>query len=113
MKKKLTGILILVSFLLVFNTASFASNTDEKTTAEVLESAWDEFGLFSFEIVKSDPKMISIGMDKTKSEAKLREYLNDNLPEESKKKYDIVIFKKDIHKLEKEHQKYLQEESRP
>ncbi|MCY8825968.1 hypothetical protein [Bacillus atrophaeus] len=112
MKKKSIGFLVLASFLLMFNTASYASDTDEKSTAELLESIWDEFGLFSFEIGQTDPA-ITIGMDQTKSEAKLREYLNDNLSEEAKKKYDVYIFKDDINKLEKEHQKYLQEKSRP
>ncbi|GED04277.1 hypothetical protein BAT02nite_39210 [Bacillus atrophaeus] len=106
MKKKFIGFLVLASFLLMFNTASYASDTDEKSTekstAELLESVWDEFGLFSFEIGQTDPA-ITIGMDQTKSEAKLREYLNDNLSEEAKKKYDVYIFKDDINKLEKEH----------
>ncbi|KAF1680059.1 phage coat protein [Bacillus sp. SKDU12] len=49
-------------------------------------------------------------MDQTKSEAKRREYLKDNLPREAKEKYKIYIFKDDIvDKLEKEHQKYLRE----
>ncbi|WP_412675166.1 hypothetical protein [Bacillus atrophaeus] len=101
----------------MFNTASYASDTDEKSTedltAEVLERAWGEFGLFSFEIGRTDPA-ITIGMDQTKSEAKLREYLNDNLSEEAKNKYEkIYIFKDDIDQLEKEQQEYLQEKSRP
>ncbi|MBR7817943.1 MULTISPECIES: hypothetical protein [Bacillus] len=112
MKKRFIGFLVLASFLLMFNTASYATETEEKTTAEVLESAWDEFGLFSFEIGQTDP-VITIGMDQRKSDTKLREYLNDNLSEKSKKKYDVVIFKDDINKLKKEHQKYLQEKSRP
>ncbi|MCY8497770.1 hypothetical protein P8917_09975 [Bacillus atrophaeus] len=117
MKKKFIGFFVLASFLLIFNTASYASDTDEKSTedltAEVLEMAWDEFGLFSFGIGQTDPA-ITIGMDQTKSEAKLREYLNDNLSEEAKKKYEkIYIFKDDIDKLEKEHQEYLQDKSRP
>lgn len=45
----------------------------------------------------------------TKSEAKLREYLEDNLSREAKEKYKIYIFKDDIDKLEKEHREYLQE----
>ncbi|AVL07088.1 phage coat protein (plasmid) [Bacillus subtilis] len=48
-------------------------------------------------------------MDQTKSESKLREYLDDNLSEEAKKKYEIYIFKEDIDKLKQEHQKSLQE----
>ncbi len=74
-----------------------------------MKSAWDEFGLFSVQIGQTDPAII-IGMDQTKSEAKRREYLKDNLPREAREKYKIYIFKDDIvDKLEKEHQKYLRE----
>ncbi|MCY7854981.1 hypothetical protein MOB03_20330 [Bacillus spizizenii] len=117
MKKKFIGFLVLASFLLMFNTASYASETDEKSpedsTAEVLENAWDEFGLFSFEIGRTDPA-ITIGMDHTKSEAQLREYLNNNLSEDAKEKYKLYIFTdKDDHLFGDEHRKYLQEKSRP
>ncbi|MBU2661815.1 hypothetical protein [Bacillus cabrialesii] len=111
MKKRFIGFLVLASFLLMFNTASYASGTDEnteKSTAELLESVMDEFGLFSFQIGRTEPT-ITIGMDQTRSESKLREYLDDNLSEEAKKKYEIYIFKEDIDKLKQEHQKSLQE----
>ncbi|MER0467693.1 hypothetical protein ABR330_13660 [Bacillus cabrialesii subsp. cabrialesii] len=81
--------------------------SNKKAPEEVLESAWDEFGLFSFQIGITYPA-ITIGMDQTKSEAKLREYLEHNLSREAKEKYKIYIFKDDIAKLEKEHQEYLQ-----
>lgn len=84
------------------------TEANKKAPEEVLKSAWDEFGLFSFQIGITDPA-ITIGMDQTKSEAKLREYLKDNLSREAKEKYKIYIFKDDIDKLEKEHQEYLQE----
>ncbi|MCX4074718.1 hypothetical protein OQZ55_00110 [Bacillus subtilis] len=119
MKKKFIGFLVLASFLLMFNTASYASDTskDEKSTedltAEVLESAWDKFGLFSFEIGRTDPA-ITIGMDHTKSEAQLREYLNNNLSEDAKEKYKLYIFTdEDDHLFGEEHREYLQEKSRP
>ncbi|QXG62925.1 phage coat protein [Bacillus spizizenii] len=48
-------------------------------------------------------------MDQTKSETKLREYLEHNLSREAKEKYKIYIFKDDIDKLEKEHREYLRE----
>lgn len=75
---------------------------------EVIDSIRDEFGLFSVQIGQTDPA-ITIGMDQTKSEAKLRAYLKDNLSREAKEKYKIYIFKDNIDKLEKEHQEYLQE----
>lgn len=109
MKKKFIGFLVLASLLLMFNTASYASDTDEKSTAltvEVLESAWGKFELNSYGIGETDP-VISIGMDKTKSETKLREYLNENLPEDVKEKYKIEVIKEDSKVLEKEHQKFL------
>ncbi|MGE0910559.1 hypothetical protein ACQGRJ_09520 [Bacillus atrophaeus] len=106
MKKRLIGFLILVPVLIMSGIALTESN--KKAPVEVLESAWDEFGLFSFQIGQTDP-VITIGMDQTKSEAKLREYLKDNLSREAKEKYKIYIFKDDIDKLEKEHQEYLQE----
>lgn len=43
-----------------------------------------------------------MGIDKTKSKAKLWEYSNGNLPEEAKEKYE-----KDIKVLEKEQQEHL------
>ncbi|AOA54801.1 Prophage-derived-like putative protein YozM [Bacillus subtilis] len=98
--------MILVPILIISGITLIEAN--KKTPVEVLESAWDEFGLFSFEIGITDPA-ITIGMDQTKSEAKLREYLKDNLSREAKEKYKIYIFKDDIVKLEKEHQEYLQE----
>ncbi|AUS14114.1 hypothetical protein [Bacillus stercoris] len=104
MKKRLIGFLILVPILIISGITLIESN--KKAPEEVLESAWDEFGLFSFQIGITDPA-ITIGMDQTKSEAKLREYLEHNLSREAKEKYKIYIFKDDIEKLEKEHREYL------
>ncbi|KRT87107.1 MULTISPECIES: hypothetical protein [Bacillus] len=101
MKKKLIGLLILTPFLLLFNTATHAVDSNHKTTEEVLDSAWGKFGLVSYMIGETEP-IISIGMDKTKSEEKLQEYLDQNLPPEAKEKYDIEIIKRDIDALEKE-----------
>ncbi|AWM17236.1 hypothetical protein P8843_20410 [Bacillus inaquosorum] len=106
MKKRLIGFLVLVPALIMSGITLIESN--KKAPVEVLESAWDEFGLFSFQIGITDPA-ITIGMDQTKSEAKLREYLEHNLSREAKEKYKIYIFKDDIDKLEKEHQEYLKE----
>ncbi|CAI6267524.1 Bacteriophage protein [Bacillus subtilis] len=81
MKKRLIGFLILVPILIISGITLIESN--KKAPEEVLESAWDEFGLFSFQIGITDPA-ITIGMDQTKSEVKLREYLKDNLSREGK-----------------------------
>lgn len=104
--KRLISILILASFLFIFNTSTHADNSTTKTIPEVLDSAWDEFGLFSYGVEETD-LIISIGMDETKSDIKLRKYLNENLSEEAKKKYNIKIFKKDIKLLEKENEEAL------
>ncbi|MCY7782003.1 MULTISPECIES: hypothetical protein [unclassified Bacillus (in: firmicutes)] len=106
MKKRLIGYLILVPALITSGITLIESN--KKAPEEVLESAWNEFGLFSFQIGITDPA-ITIGMGQTKSEAKLREYLEHNLSRDAKEKYKIYIFKDDIDKLEKEHQEYLKE----
>ncbi|MCY8478023.1 hypothetical protein [Bacillus atrophaeus] len=108
MKKKLTVVLIIASSLFMFSIALHAVNSDKKSPEEVLDSAWEKFGLFSYGIGGTDP-VISIGMDKTKSETKLREYLNENLPDDIREKYKVEVFKEDIKVLEKKHQKYLDE----
>ncbi len=82
------------------------TEANKKSPLEVIDSIRDEFGLFSVQIGQTDPA-ITIGMDQTKSEAKLREYLEHNLSREAKEKYKIYIFKNDIEKLEKEHREYL------
>ncbi|KAB2334440.1 hypothetical protein F7731_14590 [Cytobacillus depressus] len=116
MKKKLFGILLLAFIALtifVINVDAFKVKSQpneasvKETTVEVLRSAWDEYGMFSFEIVETD-SIISIGMDKAKSEFKLQDYLDKNLPEEAKSKYNIKIFKKDIKELEKEHREVIE-----
>lgn len=111
MKKKLIGFLILAALLLAFNstTTTHAVDSSSKTTQEVLESAWDKFGLFVYSVEESD-SIISIGMDETKSEEKLRDYLEENLSEEVKIKYNIKIFTGNIGELEKEHQGSLEEQ---
>ncbi|KXZ13443.1 hypothetical protein P4T89_05885 [Bacillus nakamurai] len=106
MKKKLIGGLIIVCSVLMYSVVIHPFK-NQKSTEEVLESAWDEFGLFSFGVGETDP-VISIGMDKTKSEEELRRYLNDNLSEETKEKYKVKIIKKDINVLERQHEKYLE-----
>ncbi|MGX4766180.1 hypothetical protein ACWH4V_10435 [Bacillus mojavensis] len=105
MKKRLIGFLILVPVLIMSGITLTEAN--KKSPLEVIDSIRDEFGLFSVQIGQTDPA-ITIGMDQTKSEVKLREYLKDNLSREAKEKYKIYIFKDDIDKLEKEHREYLQ-----
>ncbi|ATL39656.1 MULTISPECIES: hypothetical protein [Bacillus amyloliquefaciens group] len=108
MIKKLIGVLIIVCFSVFMYGAVTHPFKHQKSTEEVLESAWDEFDLFSFGIGETDP-VISIGMDKTKSEEELRRYLNDNLSEEVKEEYKVEIIKKDINVLERQHENHLQQ----
>ncbi|WP_411801318.1 hypothetical protein [Bacillus atrophaeus] len=63
MEKKLIGISILVSSLLMYNTDSHVVNSNQRPLDEVLDV---KFGLFSYGIGKTYP-INSIGMDKTKS----------------------------------------------
>lgn len=111
MKKKLIGFLMLAALLLAFNstTTTHAVDSSSKTIPDVLDSAWDQFGLYVYSVEESD-SIISIGMDETKSKEKLKEYLEKNLPEEAKIKYNIKIFKGNIVELEKEHKKSLEEQ---
>ncbi|WP_411801208.1 hypothetical protein [Bacillus atrophaeus] len=66
MNKKLIGISILVSSLLMYNTDSHVVNSNQRPPDEVLDTAWVKFGLYSYGIGKTYP-VNSIGMDKTKS----------------------------------------------
>ncbi len=110
MKKKRFGILFLVLFLLLFNTASQAADPNQKTTEEVLLDAFDKFGLVSSVIGKTDP-VISIGLDDTRSEEKLREYLDENLPPDAKGKYEIEIIKRNVEEMKKEIRENLKQEN--
>ncbi|MDA7026394.1 hypothetical protein PJ311_07155 [Bacillus sp. CLL-7-23] len=106
MKKRIIGVLILAFCLLTFNTASNATATPNEKSVEqitiVLDSAWEKFGMFGYQIIETD-STISMGIDKKINKVKLREYLNENLPEEAKEKYEIDIFQKDINILKREH----------
>ncbi|MCP1161270.1 hypothetical protein [Bacillus infantis] len=115
MKKFISGLMVGVLADLIVNvflnkddvTVSDSKEARAERIASVLEDAWDEFGLFSFGIGDTDP-VISIGMDKTKSEEELREYLKENIENYDLIYYEIEIFKKDIKELEKEHSLSLQ-----
>jgi hypothetical protein len=110
MKKSISVLIIAVVTLLIFdvyiNKDEVTTNNDGEVRADriasVLDDAWDEYGLFSFGIGDTDP-VISIGMDETKNEQELREYLEENISKSDLSHYTIEIFKKDIEELEKEH----------
>ncbi|WP_077212450.1 hypothetical protein [Bacillus dakarensis] len=110
MKKFISGLIvgaIVVSMINIFINKDDVTVSDSKEArvdriASVLQDAWDEFGLFSFEIGDTDPT-IWIGMDETKNEQELREYLKGNIDKYDLIHYNIEILKKDIQELEKEH----------
>ncbi|MBD8071588.1 hypothetical protein [Bacillus sp. PS06] len=114
MKKFISGLIVGAVAVLIFvslNKDDVTVNDSKEARAEriasVLEDGWDEFGLFSFGIGDTDP-VISIGMDETKSEQELRDYLKENIDKYDLIHYDIEIFQKNIQELEKEHSLSLQ-----
>ncbi|MFD2444049.1 hypothetical protein ACFSO7_08625 [Bacillus sp. CGMCC 1.16607] len=115
MKKFISGLMVGVVAVLVVNvflnkddvTVSNSKEARADRIASVLRNAWDEFGLFSFNIGDTDP-LIWIGMDETKSEQELRDYLEENIDTYDLIYYNIEIFKKNIQELEKEHTLRLQ-----
>lgn len=68
--------------------------------ASVLENAWDDFGLFSFQATPDST--IFIEMDETKSELQLIKYLEENINETDLNQYNIKITKKSLHEVETE-----------
>ncbi|MBC8621177.1 hypothetical protein [Bacillus paralicheniformis] len=111
MNKKLIGVLLLAPFLFLFNTASHAVDSEQKTIEDVLNSAYDKFGFVSYITGSEEDPFISIGLDDTRSEEKLREYLDQNLTAEIKEKYKIEIIKRNVEELKKEVLEDLKQES--
>lgn len=68
--------------------------------ASVIENAWDDFGLFSFQATPDST--IFIEMDETKSELQLRKYLEENVNKTDLNQYNIEITKKSLHEVETE-----------
>ncbi len=68
--------------------------------ASVIENAWDNFGLFSFQATPDST--IFIEMDETKSELQLRKYLEENVNKTDLNQYNIEITKKSLHEVETE-----------
>ncbi|PUB12198.1 DUF4030 domain-containing protein [Paenisporosarcina sp. OV554] len=107
--------MIVVVVVLIFNVYInkddvYTNNGESQTDriASVLQNATetDKFGIFSASIEQGDGgtfPTIRIGMDETKSEQELREYLGKSLDKSDLRQYNIVVFKKDIQELEKEH----------
>ena len=82
---------------------SISNNNDEERwdrIASVLDNAWDEFGLFSFQV--SPDSTIFIEMDETKSEVQLKKYLEENVNKTDLSQYNIDITKRSLQEVETE-----------
>ncbi|MGN4126053.1 hypothetical protein ACMGD3_13740 [Lysinibacillus sphaericus] len=111
MKKFVTLLIIVVVVVLVTNiyiikNDNFSkSNNNDETPGDrtsILDNAWDEFGLFSFQIGDTDPT-IWIVMDETKSEVQLKKYLEKNINRSDLSQYNIDISKRSLQEVETEH----------
>ncbi|MGE7949926.1 hypothetical protein [Lysinibacillus sp. NPDC093688] len=110
MKKLVPVLIIVVVVILVTNiyankydSFSNKNNNDEKRwnrIASVLDNAWDEFGLFSYQ--KTPDSTILIVMDKTKSELQLKKYLEENVNRTDLSQFNIDITKISLQEVETE-----------
>ncbi|MFL0366182.1 hypothetical protein ACH0BF_24635 [Pseudobacillus sp. 179-B 2D1 NHS] len=110
MKKFISVLMIVVIFVIVFNVYSnkddVSTSNDGKTRsdriASVLNTGFDEYGLFSFEIGNTDPT-IRIVMDEAKSKQELQKYLKENVSKSDLNHYNIEILKRNLQEVEEEH----------
>lgn len=82
---------------------SFSNNNDERRwdrIASVLDNAWEEFGLFSFQATPDST--IFIEMDETKSEVQLKKYLEEHVNKNDLSQYNIDITKRSLQEVETE-----------
>jgi predicted Zn-dependent protease len=110
MKKIISGLMVVVVALILIVYTNI-KEAESYSTASVLESVWDEFGLFSFFIGEEaedinpttgedlDPT-IWIEMDETKSELELREYLEENLSKSDLNHYKIEIAQRSLQEVQ-------------
>ncbi len=100
-------VVVLVTNIYIIKNDNFSkSNNNDETPgdriASILDNAWDEFGLFSFQIGDTDPT-IWIVMDETKSEVQLKKYLEKNTNRSDLSQYNIDISKRSLQEVETEH----------
>lgn len=109
--KKAISILVAVVFTVLI--ANFTLNKSDLTVsddrearseriASVIDNAWDEFNLLSFQITQTD-SIIWIEMDENNSDLQLREYLENNIGPSDLSHYDIKVFKRNLEEVETEH----------
>lgn len=108
MRNFISVFIIIVVIVIVINieidkSNSFSNNNTEKQwdrIVSVLENAWDDFGLFSFQATPDSTIFIEMG--ETKSELQLRKYLEENVNKTDLNQYNIEITKKSLHEVETE-----------
>lgn len=110
MRNFISVFIIIVVVILVINidigkNDSFSKNNVDvekkwDRIASVLENAWDDFGLFSFQATPDST--IFIEMDETKSELQLIKYLEENINKTDLNQFNIEITKKSLHEVETE-----------
>ncbi|USK45081.1 hypothetical protein [Cytobacillus oceanisediminis] len=114
MKKIKSVSIFIITFVLLllhdayFNKDDVATNHDSKARdgriASVIDSGFDEYGLFSFEISDTDPNpTIFIVMDEAKNEKKLQEYLEKKVSKADLNHYNIEISKRNLQEMQTEH----------
>ncbi|MGG4266118.1 hypothetical protein [Peribacillus simplex] len=102
--KKIFSFLAILA--VVFTFSNLTNAEPESDVTSVIDSAWDQFGLFSSQIDETD-STIWIEMDKSKSEQELRKYLKENLPQTDLNKYKIEIITRDLEEVKNEHERSL------
>lgn len=110
MRNFISVFIIIVVVILVINidigkNDSFSKNNVDvekkwDRISSVLENAWDDFGLFSFQATPDST--IFIEMDETKSELQLIKYLEENINKTDLNQFNIEITKKSLHEVETE-----------
>lgn len=108
MKKFISVLMIAVVVVLMFNIyinkndVSSDGETRAERIADVLNTGFDEYGLFSFEIGATNPT-IWIIMDKAKSEQELRKYIEKNVSKSDLSHYNLEISQRSLQVVEREH----------
>jgi hypothetical protein len=110
MKKSIFVIIISAAILIIFDLSFNREEVSTKDDAEarseligeVLNSAWDQFELFSFSVGGTDP-VIWIQMDENSSKQEFLAYLEKNISEKDLSHYTIKILKRSLQEVETEH----------
>ncbi len=110
MKKSIFVIMISAAILIIFdlnfNREEVSTSDDAEVRSErigeVLESAWDQFKLFSFSVGETD-SVIWIEMDENSSKQEILAYLEKNISEKDLSNYTIKISRRSLQEVKTEH----------